>query len=211
MVAGTKCQQYGGEQGGHCGREVFPQRWDKYNSTHHIQASHLETTALTSTPVIGVDSWLSCVTLGMTKHKIPAPQDPAWLWAVSTTAMSGEKCWNKVGRAELQGQLRWAQPNGARSGLKYKPQSLLTPPAAGLSELEDGWVQSNDFFLGQNHTDRAWHHFHWSRQPMHIVAVNAHFLSFQAHEFYLCPNFSAFTKFCSYRTSLCSPFLKKNF
>lgn len=50
-----------------------------------------------------------------------------------------------------------------------------------------------------------------SRQPMHIVAVNAHFLSFQAHQFYLCLNFSAYTKFCSDRASLCSPFVKKNF
>lgn len=46
----------------------------KYHPTHHIQTFHLETTALYNTPGIGVDSWLSCVTLKMSKHEIPAPK-----------------------------------------------------------------------------------------------------------------------------------------
>lgn len=68
-------QQYWGELGGGIveGRLSLTDTY-KYHPTHHIQTFHLETTALYNTPGIGVDSWLSCMTLKMSKHEIRAPK-----------------------------------------------------------------------------------------------------------------------------------------
>lgn len=157
MLGLNQHQQYWGELGGgHCRREAFPYRYLQV-SPH---PSYSNFSSRNNCPV--QHSWDRCGFLAFlydfkdVKTRNPSPQTPAV--AVSSKHHAGvrwealEQSW--YGRTAGTAQLRTAW--------KSKPQSPLVPPATALWELEDGWVQSSDCFLGQNHTDREWHHFYWN-------------------------------------------------
>lgn len=160
-----------------------------------------------------VDSWLPCVTLRMSNPRFQSPEPAVTVSREHHTHVRGEaqeQSWG--GWAAGTAQLSTAQWGKVWPG-STNPKFLWHPQQLHSQSLR--WVGATQWFL-------SWIKPHWQDDTTSTgipgqqvanarLAVNAHFLSFQAHEFYLCPNFSAFMKFCSYRTSLCSPFMKNNF